>query len=290
MQVLEIARGVVPADSSKRPYLDLSIYLKEDGTFSGDVVLPSGPRRLPKSCRIANPERFFAIPEKLMTLKEYLRATEHPSELVVTLRDSSSKLCCSFFMSQVESPSILLASIEELESLIWRVTDPGYVPTSLTPAEEREADVNAEFALHAAVLNNDLTLIDDMIRARPEQLQIENGNGFTPLEQAVWLGSSEAVERLVRSGANVNVRDGYGQTPLHIACNIGDQEKVALLIDHGADVNASKADGYLPIHYAIIANRRDIVRFLKSKGAQFDPNEPISKEAMKIAQDWKDDV
>jgi hypothetical protein len=69
MRVLEIARGVVPSDSSKGPYLDLSVYLNEDGTFSGDVVLPSGPRRLPGNCRIAKPGRLFAVPEKLMSLK-----------------------------------------------------------------------------------------------------------------------------------------------------------------------------------------------------------------------------
>jgi hypothetical protein len=209
---------------------------------------------------------------------------------VVTLRDSNFNLCCSFFKSQVESPSDLLESLEELESLILRVAAPGFVPTPSTAREEHETALNAEFALHAAVLVDDLTLIEEIIRARPEQLQIENGNGFTPLEQAVWLGSSEAVERLVRSGADVNVRDGFGQTPLHIACNIGDQEKVSLLVDHGADINSSKTNGYRPIHYAIIANRHDIVQYLKNRGAKFDPNEPITIEVLGIAKDWKDDV
>ncbi len=268
----------------------MSVYLNEDGSFSGDVVLPTGPRRIHKDLRISQPDRFFVIPDDLMSQNEYLRATEHPGELVITLRDSDFTMSCSFFKSQLRSGSILLESIVELEATVARVTDPTYEPPPVTPEDAHAASVNGEFALHEAALATDVQLIDEIVSTHPERLQLENGNGWTPLEQAVWLGTATALERLIRHGADVNVHDGFGQTPLHIASNAGNLEKVTLLVNHGAEIDATKPDGSRPIHYAMMAGQDEVVEFLKRKGAQFDPKEKFSEDSLRISKDWNDEV
>jgi ankyrin repeat protein len=287
MHVLEIARGVVPEDRSERPYLDLSVYLNEDGTFSGDVVLASGARRIPQDCCVRQPARFFAIPEKLREKTEYFRATEHPNEVVITLRDSQFHLCCCFFKSQLEPDSSLRNAMDELISHIAQITDPRYKPKPLTAAEKRAVDLNRKFALHEAALSCDIGLIDKIVKIHPEQLEVENGNGFTPLEQAVWLGSSTALKQLIKHGADVNVKDASGGTPLHFACHAGDLEKVSLLVDSGADINASTNDGDRPIHFAIMANRKAIFRYLIGKGATFHKEDEATREAVRIGKKWK---
>ena len=170
------------------------------------------------------------------------------------------------------------------------MTNPSYRTKKLTAAEKHAIAVNRKFALHEAALTDNTQLIDEIVQLHPEQLHLENGNGFTPLEQAVWIGTSVALERLIHHGADVNIRDGFGQTPLHIACTTGNLQKVTLLVQHGADINATRSDGYRPIHYALIANQGDIIRFLKGKGVHLDLHEAVTKEALKTAKSWKQDT
>ncbi len=219
--------------------------------------------------------------------QEYLRGTEHPSEIILTLRDAEFKLNCSFLLSQLDADSPIPSAVSELEQLIKKITDPAYEPPKLTPEQERAAAVHSQFALHEAMISGDADLITEIMQAHPEQLHQENGNGFTPLEQAVWFGNAATVALLAKYGSDVNVRDGFGQSPLHIACTAGDLEKVKALVENGADINAAKPDGWRPIHYAIMTNSKDIIQYLQSKGVQFDPEDQLAKEAKQTAKKWK---
>lgn len=290
MQVLEIARGVAAEDNLKRPYLDLSVYLNSDGTFSGDVVLPTGTRRLPAECQIQTPERFFAIQEKLKDQKEYLRATEHLGEIVITLRDSQFNLCCCFLLSQIASDSPLRGAMDELLAHIAKITDPSYKPKRQTAAEKRKAAINRKFALHAATQGADIRLIEEILKLYPEQLHAENEAGLTPLEQAVWFGSSAAVRHLIKHGANVNVKSPSGQTPLHVACLKGDLEQVTLLVKNGADIEAKTEDGDRPIHSAVMANQQAVVRYLQDEGALFNAKDEATRAARKIGRQFKSTI
>lgn len=287
MRVLEIARGTNAKDGAERPYLDLSVYLNEDGTFSGDVVLPSGNRRLPKDCHIGTPERFFIIPEKLKGQKQYLRATEHLGEIVIALRDSQFNLCCCFLLSQIKANSPLRKAMDELLAHIAKIADPHYKPKRQTAAEKRKVATNQKFALHEAAQGSDTRLIDEILKLYPEQLHAENEAGLTPLEQAVWFGSSAAVKRLITHGANVNVKSPSGQTPLHVACFKGNLEQVAVLLKSGADINAATEDGSRPIHSAIMANQHAVVCYLQDRGAFLNTKDEATRTARKINRQFK---
>jgi hypothetical protein len=145
-------------------------------------------------------------------------------------------------------------------------------------------------ALYDATLANDLAAMKTIIDLAPEQVHFEENSGLTPLEAAIWMGSVEAARLLIAHGSDVNVKDPVGQSPLHVACNSGNFEKVVLLVENGADINAAKNDGYRPIHYALMASRKRIVQYLKSKGALLDRDEEVTKDALRLAKDWKWDV
>ena len=78
---------------------------------------------------------------------------------------------------------------------------------------------------------------------------------ITPLHYAVWLGSAEIVEFLIREGANIEARSGKddgGATPLH---NTDFDRPFALeilnlLIDNGADINAVDNYGESLLYFA----------------------------------------
>ena len=57
------------------------------------------------------------------------------------------------------------------------------------------------------------------------------------------------MEALIEAGADVNMADGEGYTPLHEAVRFGNIEAARALIEAGANINASaERDGYTPLH------------------------------------------
>lgn len=92
---------------------------------------------------------------------------------------------------------------------------------------------------------------------------------------AVNGGDPSAVERLIRSGADVNFAtvDG-GASPLYNAARRGHTEIGGLLIDAGADVDWVSQGGHSPLMWAATRGHRDMVRLLAAAGADLEQGRP----------------
>lgn len=104
----------------------------------------------------------------------------------------------------------------------------------------------------------------------------EKSAGFfhwTPLIAAIHERETNAVDFLLRMGADVNVQDTNGRTPLIWAVDSGGDlnlELVKKLIAKGADVNARDKHGVTALGYAVSRQNTptsNIVSFLKQAGA-----------------------
>ena len=86
----------------------------------------------------------------------------------------------------------------------------------------------------------------------------------TPLHQAVLSGDRAAVQRLIRSGADVNVANRYGVTALLLAAQRGHADLIDVLLKAGASVKA--ADAKLPEGQTLLmhASRTGNVASMKS--------------------------
>ncbi len=71
--------------------------------------------------------------------------------------------------------------------------------------------------------------------------------GGTPLMWAAVTGRAEAIELLIRRGADVNAVDRDGGTALHAAAFLGHEKAVDVLIRNGAKVNAANSRGETPL-------------------------------------------
>jgi len=95
----------------------------------------------------------------------------------------------------------------------------------------------------------------------------------TPLFNAALNGHKDAVDVLIKGGADVN-DGGFFGSPLTAAARKGRLDIIQLLIEKGSDVNAIMADnerfGFTALHWAVTANRDEVVKLLLEKGA--DPN------------------
>lgn len=81
---------------------------------------------------------------------------------------------------------------------------------------------------------------------------------FTPrdteLHTAIISGNLELIEKLIKSGANVNMPGLNGQTPLHYAAKKNAPEIIVLLLKNHADPEQTSNDGDKPIHIAAYNN------------------------------------
>ena len=129
--------------------------------------------------------------------------------------------------------------------------------------------------LHAAVRASDTAAIRAHLDARPNDVDVEDLEGRTPLHVAVaesfCLASCRA---LLAKGADpnrVDPRDGEGMAPLHRAVVNGDEcEPIALaLLASGARVDGATGGpgGLSPLHLAAGSGHDALARLLISRGA-----------------------
>ena len=78
-------------------------------------------------------------------------------------------------------------------------------------------------------------------------LALLEGDGTTPLHRAVYNNDVSAVEKLIKSGADVNARNEYGSTPMLEAVSNGNVTILERLLKAGAEVNSAGPDGMTPL-------------------------------------------
>lgn len=102
---------------------------------------------------------------------------------------------------------------------------------------------------HYAIYANDYRLLHTIID-HGGRLKVYDQAGLTPLHYAAIQGDTHAIEILIESGAEIDVRtkhnaeyllqvtEGEDMTPLHIAAYWGELGAMEALLDHGADADA----------------------------------------------------
>jgi ankyrin repeat protein len=117
--------------------------------------------------------------------------------------------------------------------------------------------------------------------------------GMTMLQVAVWYGwTAEAVELLIKAGANVNATDARGNTALIHAtqCKPVDRQVVELLIRAGAGVNQKDRKGMTPLmHAAMCDNSPHTIELLLKAGARHGAADNTGWTALMHATRRKDE-
>ncbi|XP_060935776.1 ankyrin repeat and SOCS box protein 13-like [Limanda limanda] len=93
----------------------------------------------------------------------------------------------------------------------------------------------------------------------------------TEVHKAASEGQVSELQRLIQSGASVNIVAVDSVTPLHEACLWGHTQCVRLLLDAGAQVDARNSDGGTPLCDASSAGSLDCVSLLLERGAMANP-------------------
>ena len=106
----------------------------------------------------------------------------------------------------------------------------------------------------------------------PVTSDVPDQMGRVPLHYAVLEGSTEDVEALLASGAEVAAQDRQGFTALHFACQQNRPDVAVLLLEAGAPVDPQDQWGNTPLWRAVFNARGQsrIVRTMVSAGADPD--------------------
>ena len=126
---------------------------------------------------------------------------------------------------------------------------------------------NAGEPFRQAIRANDLAALRVLVAEHGTE--VKDAAGLTPLILAAAFGTRDAVDQLLRAGADVKAASNVGLTALHVAWH--DEALARLLIERGADVNAKTGQGATPLLVAASAiGTADGVRLLLDKGAAVD--------------------
>ena len=133
-----------------------------------------------------------------------------------------------------------------------------------------EVDSEQWSALHSSCASGNFPVVKDLL-ALKAKFETTTNKGQTPLHLAVYSGSLDCVNELLKYGANPNISTIHEKcTPLHIACQKGFAQIAVALVDHGARVDALNVLSRTPLHMAAEAGRVDIGKYLLSRGADRD--------------------
>ena len=116
--------------------------------------------------------------------------------------------------------------------------------------------------IYDAAKSGDVAKLQQLIDSGAKVDELRKGDDATALHVAAYAGKLNAVEALVKAGADVDAHTAAGYTPLHLAALKGHVDVVDFLLKHGAEIDAISADGDTPLHLAAASGNMEVVQHL----------------------------
>jgi ankyrin repeat protein len=146
-----------------------------------------------------------------------------------------------------------------------------------------EADTIEMPELLIAAERGDLPTLTKLIGSDDVTIDVKDACFWTPLMKAALNGHTEAVNRLILAGANVNQLDKGGYSSLMLAASNNHPKIIDLLIKAGAEINlAEQTKGWTALIWAAKLGHREAVERLLA----YPVDREISDFSGKRALDW----
>lgn len=148
-------------------------------------------------------------------------------------------------------------------------------------AAQPRVDVNQRAAdgttaLHWAVYNDDLALVERLLKAGAN-VDARNDYDATPLSEAAITGNVKVLRALLAAGANVESPNADGQTALMVVARTSNVEAARLLLERGAAVNAREQwRGQTALMWAAAESQPAMVALLIKHGAEVNARSDVN--------------
>src|SRR5689334_2571864 len=130
----------------------------------------------------------------------------------------------------------------------------------------------AQAAVADAASRGDKPGIERLLKSGAD-VNAPQGDGATALHWAAWRGDAELARLLLKAGAKAGVANHNGATPLWLAASHGDAAVIEALLKGGADANEALPLGRRPLMLAARAGDVAAVRALLEHGADVNASE-----------------
>jgi uncharacterized protein len=117
-----------------------------------------------------------------------------------------------------------------------------------------------------AVKSRNITRVREVLDQRVSAAEAES-DGSSALAWAAHLDFNEAVNLLIKAGADVNSSNDYGITPLTLACTNSNAAIAEALMNAGADANKSQWAGETPLMTCTRTGVESAVKVMLARGA-----------------------
>uniref|UniRef100_A0A672ZP70 Uncharacterized protein n=1 Tax=Sphaeramia orbicularis TaxID=375764 RepID=A0A672ZP70_9TELE len=147
-----------------------------------------------------------------------------------------------------------------------------------------DSDVRAPVSpLHLAAYHGHHHAMEVLVQSLLD-LDVRNGQGRTPLDLAAFKGHVECVDVLINQGASILVKDfTLKRTPIHAAATNGHSECLRLLIgnaDLQSAVDIQDGNGQTPLMLSVLSGHTDSVYSLLNKGASVEAKDKWGRTAL----------
>lgn len=137
--------------------------------------------------------------------------------------------------------------------------------------------------LHLAAYHGHHQALEVLVQSLLD-LDVRNSSGRTPLDLAAFKGHVECVDVLINQGASILVKDYIlKRTPIHAAATNGHSECLRLLIGNAEPQNAvdiQDGNGQTPLMLSVLNGHTDCVYSLLNKGANVDAKDRWGRTAL----------
>lgn len=165
-------------------------------------------------------------------------------------------------------------------------------------ANPNASDYDRRSALHLAAAGGHESVVAYLVGLKGININVQDRNLLTPMAEAIAnrhfkladllathgatvmdtsrghslcmaasRGDTNALERMINRGTNINVTDYDGRTALHLAASENQVETIEWLIKKGADVNVTDRFGGTPLQDAIRGGHQSAISALRKGGA-----------------------
>jgi ankyrin repeat protein len=205
----------------------------------------------------------------------YLETVGAESPLIDAIRTADKSAVRSLLQKHVD---VNVAEADGTTALYWAVEKNDVEIAQLLIRAGARPNARTRYGatpLTMASLNGNAGLIEMLLEAGADA-NTATAEGETVLMTAARTGIAPAVKVLLDHGANPNLRESYrGQSALMWAASEGHLQAVETLIRGGADIKSRSSQGWTALLFAARDGRMDIVRTLLDAGA--DPNDSLER-------------
>eukprot|EP00833_Pecoramyces_ruminatium_P000927 jgi/Orpsp1_1/1174959/evm.model.c7180000052093.1 len=179
------------------------------------------------------------------------------------------KIICTFIIRNINEYSI------NKTSTVLKILDNKNSVIELNEIIKIEELLYMENNLNKSIIQNDSFIVGVYIILKKKKLKEIALNqyredGETLLTYNCKNNNLKEIKKLIKNGADINLKNRDGDTPISISCKIGFRKIVNYLIKYGADINIKNNDGDTPIIIALYRKDISLIEYLYKNDADFN--------------------